>query len=126
MTKTDNELDQRAFAVAVAINPELFSTIPYEAEQAASPMSVEVAREDLLRVARRAINAVKNERPGFAADEYYARGYGLRCMIVDHLNGAINRDGLRRRFQDWEYKCTGTRFVASPEQIKEWSERWES
>jgi hypothetical protein len=118
-----DDLEQRAFEVACAINPKLFSTVPHEAHRAASPMSVEAARDDLLRMARRAIDAVENDRALNVADEYYARGYGLRCMILDHLNGAIDRDGLRQRFQDWEYRCSGTRFSTSPEQIKEWSDR---
>jgi len=57
------------------------------------------------------------------ADAFYARGYGLRCMVVDFLNGAIDRDGLRRRFTDWEYGCSGTKFSISPAQRAEWSSR---
>lgn len=63
----------------------------------------------------------QSSRTEAVTDEHYARGYGLRCMIVDHLNGAIDRDELRRRFTDWEYRCSGTRFSVSPAQIAEWS-----
>jgi Lar family restriction alleviation protein len=46
-------------------------------------------------------------------DELYARGYGLRCAIVDFLNGIGTKNDLRQRFADWE-AASGTKFVISP------------
>lgn len=54
-----------------------------------------------------------NDRATDRAAEYYARGYGLRCAVMDFLNGAIDKDALRNRFRDWE-ACSGTRFSMSP------------
>lgn len=55
------------------------------------------------------------------AADYYSRGYGLRCMVVDYLNGAIDKEGLRSRFSDWEYRCSGTKFIASPAELAKWA-----
>lgn len=46
-------------------------------------------------------------------DELYSRGYGLRCAIVDFLNGIGTKQDLRQRFTDW-VSAPGTRFSISP------------
>lgn len=49
--------DEMVFAGAVALHPELFSTIPYEAHRAASPFNVEAARQKVLETSRKVLEA---------------------------------------------------------------------
>ncbi len=48
------------------------------------------------------------------ADEYYARGYGLRRRVVDYLNSTASKQSLRDGFAEWE-SASGTRFSIAPD-----------
>lgn len=53
-----NEITEKmVWAAGVAVNPELFSTIPHEAHRAASPRRVDVVREEVLGRCRIAVAA---------------------------------------------------------------------
>lgn len=79
--------DQMVFSGAVALHPELFSTIPHEAHRAASPFDVEVARNRVLYSSRLVLEAALSVPvPAQEAEPvawYWYDKHGCLCIAAD-------------------------------------------